>query len=135
MIGKAAPAVGKLINLSCHLFILLLFYIQSLILTCRCQRFYLAPFFNPEPLPQSRLMLDTRLSHVQVTDMMVANSSNLIVTVKPADQRYPLHAERGTGARASQLSRASGHSLSQRSSSDGDDSSLLAARADGVLHL
>ncbi|XP_037085119.1 partitioning defective 6 homolog gamma-like [Pollicipes pollicipes] len=72
----------------------------------------------------------------QVTDMMVANSSNLIVTVKPANQRYPLEAERGSSARTSQLSRASAHSAhTSRSSDDGDDISLLASRSDGVLHL
>ena len=70
--------------------------------------------------------------------MMVANSSNLIVTVKPANQRYPLEAERGCSARTSQLSRVSAQSArSGRSSDSGDDvtGGLLAARGDGVLHL
>ncbi|KAF0313010.1 Partitioning defective 6 gamma [Amphibalanus amphitrite] len=78
----------------------------------------------------------------QVTDMMVANSSNLIVTVKPANQRYPLEAERGSSARTSQLSRVSAQSgRSTRSSDSGgagpEDLSggLLAGRNDGVLHL
>jgi len=73
----------------------------------------------------------------QVTDMMVANSSNLIVTVKPANQRYPLAPERGASARTSQLSRASNQSAQSTRSSDDDrdDVSLLASRSNGVLHL
>ena len=39
----------------------------------------------------------------QVTDMMVANSSNLIITVKPSNQRYNLN-------RSTNVSGASGHS-------------------------
>ena len=78
----------------------------------------------------------------QVTDMMVANSSNLIVTVKPATQRYPLtpeqhQPERGASARTSQLSRTSNQSAQSARSSDDDrdDVSLLASRSNGVLHL
>lgn len=42
----------------------------------------------------------------QVTDMMVANSSNLIITVKPANERGTLAApRRGSFSRTSQLSR------------------------------
>ena len=78
---------------------------------------------------------------MQVTDMMVANSSNLIVTVKPATQRYPLtpeqQPERGASARTSQLSRVSNQSAQSARSSDEDrdDVSLLASRSNGVLHL
>ncbi|XP_071445705.1 partitioning defective 6 homolog gamma-like [Hetaerina americana] len=45
----------------------------------------------------------------QVTDMMVANSSNLIITVKPANQRTmgPRAPRRGSFSRNSQLSSAS----------------------------
>lgn len=40
----------------------------------------------------------------QVTDMMVANSSNLIVTVKPANQRLTLGSpRRGSTSRSSQV--------------------------------
>ena len=76
--------------------------------------------------------------------MMVANSSNLIVTVKPANQRYPLEAERGSSARTSQLSRASAQSgRSTRSSDSGGgggaagelSGGLLGGKNDGVLHL
>ena len=74
--------------------------------------------------------------------MMVANSSNLIVTVKPANQRYPLEAERGSSARTSQLSRTSAQSgRSTRSSDSGGGGAadlsggLLAGKNDGVLHL
>lgn len=63
----------------------------------------------------------------QVTDMMVANSSNLIVTVKPANQRCPLDssnsssgmAERGASSRTSQLSRGSSSLLSRSSGRSG----------------
>ena len=40
----------------------------------------------------------------QVTDMMVANSSNLIITVKPANQRSVASPRRGSFSRTSQLS-------------------------------
>lgn len=40
----------------------------------------------------------------QVTDMMVANSSNLIITVKPANQRAMTSPRRGSFSRTSQLS-------------------------------
>ncbi|KAL5021885.1 hypothetical protein ScPMuIL_001040 [Solemya velum] len=50
----------------------------------------------------------------QVTDMMIANSSNLIITVKPVNQRLTL--QRGGGGRHSQMSSASQNSqLSQHS--------------------
>ena len=40
----------------------------------------------------------------QVTDMMVANSSNLIITVKPANQLNNIHPYRGSNGRMSQKS-------------------------------
>lgn len=43
----------------------------------------------------------------QVTDMMVANSSNLIITVKPANQRTLASPRRGSFSRNSQLSSGS----------------------------
>jgi partitioning defective protein 6 len=43
----------------------------------------------------------------QVTDMMVANSSNLIITVKPANQRTVAPVRRGSFSRNSQLSSGS----------------------------
>ncbi|XP_063853720.1 partitioning defective protein 6-like [Scylla paramamosain] len=56
----------------------------------------------------------------QVTDMMVANSSNLIITVKPANQRtLPSHSpRRGSFSRNSAMS--SGSHQSQHSASDED---------------
>ncbi|XP_037937809.1 partitioning defective 6 homolog gamma [Teleopsis dalmanni] len=45
----------------------------------------------------------------QVTDMMVANSSNLIITVKPANQRNLTSPRRGSFSRTSQLSSGSHH--------------------------
>ncbi|KAL4234130.1 Partitioning defective 6 beta [Mactra antiquata] len=65
----------------------------------------------------------------QVTDMMVANSSNLIITVKPVNQRLTLAPQRGGVGRysqmssASHMSSASGHS---RQSSKSFDSDLIA---------
>ncbi|XP_062567975.1 partitioning defective 6 homolog beta-like, partial [Saccostrea cucullata] len=50
----------------------------------------------------------------QVTDMMVANSSNLIITVKPVNQRLTLAPHRGGPGRQSQMSQAS-HASSQHS--------------------
>ncbi|KAL7292141.1 partitioning defective protein 6 [Trichogramma pretiosum] len=56
----------------------------------------------------------------QVTDMMVANSSNLIITVKPANQRAALAApRRGSYSRNSQLS--SGSQQSMQSAATGSD--------------
>ena len=43
----------------------------------------------------------------QVTDMMVANSSNLIVTVKPANQRTLMPPRRGSFSRNSNMSHGS----------------------------
>ncbi|KAL6436749.1 hypothetical protein ACFW04_004878 [Cataglyphis niger] len=54
----------------------------------------------------------------QVTDMMIANSSNLIITVKPANQRAALTApRRGSYSRNSQLSSGS-HQSTQSAGSD-----------------
>ncbi|KAG6796707.1 partitioning defective protein 6 [Apis mellifera caucasica] len=56
----------------------------------------------------------------QVTDMMIANSSNLIITVKPANQRAALTApRRGSFSRNSQLS--SGSHQSTQSAATGSD--------------
>lgn len=56
----------------------------------------------------------------QVTDMMVANSSNLIITVKPANQRTVPPVRRGSFGRDSQLSSGSRHSATTQGS-DNDD--------------
>uniref|UniRef100_A0A1L8DMQ2 Putative cell polarity protein par6 n=1 Tax=Nyssomyia neivai TaxID=330878 RepID=A0A1L8DMQ2_9DIPT len=83
----------------------------------------------------------------QVTDMMVANSSNLIITVKPANQRTIAPPRRGSFSRNSQLS--SGSQQSQQShhtnisdENDQDDQDDVvdltgadACRPDGILHL
>ncbi|KOX69840.1 Partitioning defective 6 like protein gamma [Melipona quadrifasciata] len=56
----------------------------------------------------------------QVTDMMIANSSNLIITVKPANQRAALAApRRGSFSRNSQIS--SGSHQSTQSAATGSD--------------
>jgi len=57
----------------------------------------------------------------QVTDMMVANSSNLIVTVKPANQRTLMGPRRGSFSRNSNMS--AGSALSKGSTRSGDVSS------------
>ena len=70
----------------------------------------------------------------QVTDMMVANSSNLIITVKPVNQRLTLAPQRGGVGRysqmsqASHLSSASGHS--RQSSNKSFDSDMIAEQDD-----
>ena len=89
----------------------------------------------------------------QVTDMMVANSSNLIITVKPANQRTMTHLpRRGSFSRNSALS--SGSQQSHNSGSSDDDrydqdeirdltqgqslqpeKSTKSATDEGVLHL
>lgn len=56
----------------------------------------------------------------QVTDMMVANSANLIITVKPVNQRNNLSHSRAGSARQSQKSFASTHSPAP-SSCDSDE--------------
>lgn len=59
----------------------------------------------------------------QVTDMMVANSSNLIITVKPVNQRNNLSPARGSSYRGSQKSMGSLQSgaASMASSYDSDE--------------
>lgn len=61
----------------------------------------------------------------QVTDMMVANSSNLIVTIRPANQRnLPLNAARGSlyrSSQGSQLSQGSSHNSAPSVSDDEED--------------
>ena len=58
----------------------------------------------------------------QVTDMMVANSSNLIITVKPVNQRNNISPKRGGSGRQSQKSTTSLHSTqSSVPSHDSDD--------------
>lgn len=84
----------------------------------------------------------------QVTDMMVANSSNLIITVKPANQRTVPPVRRGSFGRNSQLSSGSQQSAGTAPSDPEDkydqdeivdltgitlDDSIT--RDDGVLHL
>lgn len=54
----------------------------------------------------------------QVTDMMVANSSNLIITVKPVNQRNNIHPVRGGSGRTSQKSAGS---LNSGQSFDSDE--------------
>jgi partitioning defective protein 6 len=58
---------------------------------------------------------------VQVTDMMVANSSNLIITVKPANQRTLAPPRRGSFSRTSQLSSGSHHSTHSAATTGSDD--------------
>ncbi|KAL1379450.1 hypothetical protein pipiens_003792 [Culex pipiens pipiens] len=87
----------------------------------------------------------------QVTDMMVANSSNLIITVKPANQRTLAPPRRGSFSRNSQLSGGS-HQSHQTTNSDDQDQddqdeirdltgaatleeNALITQRDGVLHL
>ena len=60
----------------------------------------------------------------QVTDMMVANSSNLIVTVKPANQRTLMPPRRGSFSRNSNMSH--GSMLSRGSSTSNANSDTFA---------
>ncbi|XP_045465948.1 partitioning defective 6 homolog gamma [Harmonia axyridis] len=83
----------------------------------------------------------------QVTDMMVANSSNLIITVKPANQRMVAPVRRGSFSRNSQLSQQSSgsHHSHTTAGSDQDDQDEIvdltkghldnSIRDEGVLHL
>jgi len=57
----------------------------------------------------------------QVTDMMVANSSNLIVTVKPANQRTLMGPRRGSFSRNSNMSGQSMLSNSTQSGTGSED--------------
>ncbi|VEN56085.1 unnamed protein product [Callosobruchus maculatus] len=88
----------------------------------------------------------------QVTDMMVANSSNLIITVKPANQRTVGPPRRGSFSRNSQLSTGS-HQSNTTGGSDPEDkydqdeivdltgvhledtSPTSTTKDDGILHL
>ncbi|XP_050510506.1 partitioning defective protein 6 [Diabrotica virgifera virgifera] len=85
----------------------------------------------------------------QVTDMMVANSSNLIITVKPANQRTVGPPRRGSFGRSSHMSSGS-HQSNTTAGSDPDDKydqdeivDLTAglnleetqSKDDGILHL
>jgi partitioning defective protein 6 len=88
----------------------------------------------------------------QVTDMMVANSSNLIITVKPANQRTLATPRRGSFSRNSQLSSGSQHTNNTNTSDENDhddqdevvdlttginleDNNSLLVNQNGVLHL
>lgn len=61
----------------------------------------------------------------QVTDMMVANSANLIITVKPANQKLTLSQERGLPQRQSQMSHISATSIHSQQSSKSYDSDTV----------
>ncbi len=90
--------------------------------------------------------------HTQVTDMMVANSSNLIITVKPANQRTLATPRRGSFSRNSQVSSGSQQSQHTNNTNTSDeidqddqdevvdltgtlDDNSLINKKDGVLHL
>lgn len=60
----------------------------------------------------------------QVTDMMVANSSNLIITVKPVNQRMTLAPMRGGVGRTSQMSTGSERSQGSYHSAKSNDSDI-----------
>ncbi|KAK3581770.1 hypothetical protein CHS0354_017212 [Potamilus streckersoni] len=66
----------------------------------------------------------------QVTDMMVANSANLIITVKPVNQRLTLAPLRGAVGRYSQISQASSASGHSRQSSKSYDSDIIVNEQD-----
>ncbi|XP_054275047.1 partitioning defective protein 6 [Macrosteles quadrilineatus] len=78
----------------------------------------------------------------QVTDMMVANSWNLIITVKPANQRT-VAPRRGSFSRNSQLSSGSQQSAQSATTTGSDDDTydrdevvdLMSAETPTVLHL
>lgn len=91
-----------------------------------------------------------------MTDMMVANSAKLIITVKPANQRTLATTQRGSYFRNSQASSGSQQSQHTNPASDEvehenqedddeildvfdnqslDDTSNLLSQQDGVLHL
>ncbi len=57
----------------------------------------------------------------QVTDMMVANSANLIITVKPVNQRNNISPKRGGSGRMSQMSSGSVQSTQSGTSMDSDE--------------
>ncbi|GFS16569.1 partitioning defective 6 [Elysia marginata] len=65
----------------------------------------------------------------QVTDMMVANSSNLIITVKPINQTMSLGPQRGVAGRTSNLSHQSGASSHVSHHSQASNVSYHSARS------
>ncbi|RUS73386.1 hypothetical protein EGW08_018864, partial [Elysia chlorotica] len=65
----------------------------------------------------------------QVTDMMVANSSNLIITVKPINQNMSLGPQRGGTGRTSNLSHQSGASSHVSHHSQASNVSYHSARS------
>lgn len=83
--------------------------------------------------------------------MMVANSSNLIITVKPANQRTLAQPRRGSFSRNSQVSNGSHHTNNTNISDDVDqddqddvvdlisnvnqDENTPISNKDGLLHL
>lgn len=91
--------------------------------------------------------------HLKVTDMMVANSAKLIITVKPANQRTLAAPRRGSFSRNSQVSSGSQQSQHTNPPSDENDNddqedevidlidhqaldeNGLINQRDGVLHL
>ncbi|XP_046737961.1 partitioning defective protein 6 [Diprion similis] len=71
----------------------------------------------------------------QVTDMMVANSSNLIITVKPANQRGALAApRRGSFSRNSQLSSGSQQSMQSAATGSDEDADEIVDLTGVTLH-
>lgn len=93
------------------------------------------------------------INYSQVTDMMVANSSNLIITVKPANQRTLATPRRGSFSRNSQVSSGSQQSQHTNNTNTSDEidqddqdevvdltsftleENNLMNQKDGVLHL
>ncbi|KAJ8669856.1 hypothetical protein QAD02_001115 [Eretmocerus hayati] len=71
----------------------------------------------------------------QVTDMMIANSANLIITVKPANQRAVLSApRRGSFSRNSQLSSGSQQSMQSAATGSDDDADEIVDLTGVNLH-
>ncbi|XP_066589722.1 partitioning defective protein 6 [Prorops nasuta] len=71
----------------------------------------------------------------QVTDMMIANSSNLIITVKPANQRAALTApRRGSFSRNSQLSSGSHQSTQSAATGSDEDADEIVDLTGVALH-
>ncbi|XP_030750124.1 partitioning defective 6 homolog beta [Sitophilus oryzae] len=80
----------------------------------------------------------------QVTDMMIANSSNLIITVKPANQRTVGPVRRGSFSRNSHMSSGSQQSQTTAGSDPEDKydqdeivdlTANIETKDDGILHL
>ncbi|XP_001601910.1 partitioning defective protein 6 [Nasonia vitripennis] len=71
----------------------------------------------------------------QVTDMMIANSSNLIITVKPANQRTALAVpRRGSFSRNSQLSSSSQQSMQSAATGSDEDADEIVDLTGVNLH-